>query len=217
MTKKRAALYVRCSTSGQTTQSQLLELNRYCERQNWTITKTYEDQAVSGTQHDRPSLNAMLADAKQGKFDVVVVWKIDRLARSTAHLLEILNLLRTSGVDFCSSTQNIDTGTPHGRMVFTMIGAISEFEKDLCKERVSCGIANAKKAGVKFGRPRAGYDVNKAVELRKEGLSWGQLAKRIGVSSATLRRTIPPLLKSPTAKTGRNPSSKVCSETPAKN
>jgi DNA invertase Pin-like site-specific DNA recombinase len=217
MSKKRAALYLRCSTAGQTTESQSLELHRYCERQNWTITKIYEDHAVSGTQHDRPALNQMLSDAQRGRFDVLVVLRIDRLARSTSHLLEILNLLKGSHVDFCSSTQGIDTTTAHGRMIFTFLGAVSEFERELITERVTAGIARAKENGVQFGRPRVGFDINKALELRKQGISWGQLAKRIGVSSATLRRTIPPLLKSPTAKTGRNPSSNACSEMAVKN
>ena len=102
---KKAACYVRVSTNGQTTENQALELKRYCDRQGWTVTQTYEDHAVSGSQHDRPALTELLADAQRGRFDVVVVWKIDRLARSTAHLLEILNLLKASKVDFCSSTQ----------------------------------------------------------------------------------------------------------------
>ena len=217
MNKKKAACYVRVSTSGQTTDNQTLELKQFCERQGWTIVKTYEDHAISGSQHDRPALDALLADAKQGKFDVVAVIRIDRLARSVAHLLEILNLLRASGVDFCSAKQNIDTGTPHGKMVFVMIGAISEFEKDLIKSRVTAGIARAKQEGVKFGRPHVGFDINRAIELRKEGLSWGLLAKKMGVSSATLRRAIPPLLKTPTAKIGKILGSKVCSQLAVKN
>ena len=102
-------------------------------------------------------------------------------------------------------------------MVFTFLGAIAEFERELITERVTAGIARAKQNGVKFGRPRAGFDVNKALELRNEGLSWGQLAKRIGVSSATLRRAIYPLLKSPTTQTGKIPVAKVCSKLPAEN
>ena len=216
MKPKRAGLYLRVSTAGQTTENQAIALRQYCERQGWEITKVYEDQAISGTQHDRPSLNAMLADAQRGEFDVVVVWKIDRLARSTAHLLEILNLLRASHVDFCSSTQGIDTTTAHGRMVFTFLGAIAEFERELITERVTAGIARAKQEGVQFGRPRVGFDINKAIELRKEGLSWGQLAKRIGVSSATLRRVIPPLAQNPHFKNGQKSGSKVCSKMTAK-
>lgn len=217
MKTKRVAQYLRVSTNGQTTENQSIELRRYCERQGWKIVKVYEDHAISGSQHDRPSLNAMLADAQKDMFDVVVVWKIDRLARSTAHLLEILNLLRASHVDFCSSTQGIDTTTAHGRMVFTFLGAISEFERELITERVTAGIARAKQNGVQFGRPRVGYDINRALELRKGGLSWGQLAKKLGVSSATLRRAIYPLLKSPATKKGRFPGSKVCSKAPVKN
>ena len=217
MKTKKSALYLRCSTTGQSTELQATELRRYCERQGWTIAKEYEDHAVSGAQHDRPALDEMLADAKLGRFDVLVVWKIDRLARSTGHLLELLNLLRASKVDFCSSTQGIDTTTPHGRMLFTFLGAIAEFERELITERVTAGISRAKQDGVQFGRPRVGFDINKALELRREGLSWGTLAKRTGVSSATLRRSIYPLLKTPTAKMGMNPSSKVCSELPVKN
>jgi DNA invertase Pin-like site-specific DNA recombinase len=216
MKTKRAAIYLRVSTAAQTTENQSLELRRYCDRQGWTVTKEYADHAVSGTQHERPALNEILLDAQQGKFDVLVVWKIDRLARSTAHLLEILNLLRASHVDFCSSTQGIDTTTAHGRMVFTFLGAIAEFERELITERVTAGIARAKQNGVQFGRPRVGFDINKALELRKEGLSWGTLAKRTGVSSATLRRAIYPLLKSPTTKTGKIPGSKTCSKAAAK-
>ncbi len=217
MKEKKAALYVRVSTAGQTTDNQTLELKQFCERQNWTIVKIYEDHAISGSQHDRPALDELLTDAKKGKFDVVVVWKIDRLARSTSHLLEILNHLRASKVDFCSSTQGIDTTTAHGRMIFTFLGAISEFERELITERVTAGIARAKLEGVKFGRPHVGFDINKALELRQEGLSWGMLAKRTGVSSATLRRTLYPLLKTPTAKIGKIPGSKVCSEGAVKN
>ena len=212
MKEKRAAIYVRCSTSGQTTNGQTIELKRYCERQGWVIAKIYEDHAISGSQHDRPSLNELLSDAQRGLFEVVVVWKIDRLARSTSHLLEILNLLRASHVDFCSSTQGIDTTTAHGRMIFTFLGAIAEFERELITERVTAGIARAKQEGVKFGRPHVGFDINKALELRKEGLSWGMLAKRTGVSSATLRRAIYPLLKTPAMKNAPKPGSKVCSK-----
>lgn len=216
MKTKKAAMYLRCSTISQTTENQSIELHRFCDRQGWQVFKIYEDQAVSGAQHDRPSLNEMLSDAQRGKFDVVLVWKIDRLARSTAHLLEILNLLRASHVDFCASTQGIDTTTAHGRMLFTFLGAISEFERELITERVVAGIGRAKANGVQFGRPRVGFDVSKALELRKEGMSWGQLAKRTGISSATLRRAIYPLLKSPSTKKTRIPGSKPCSKLPAK-
>ena len=158
----------------------------------------------------------MLSDAQRGKFDVLVVWKIDRLARSVSHLLEILNLLRGSHVDFCASTQGIDTTTAHGRMVFTFLAAIGEFERELIVERVASGIARAKSNGVRFGRPRVGFDIQQALKLRQGGLSWGKLAKRTGVSSATLRRAIYPLLKTPAAKSGRITGSKLCSKAPAK-
>jgi DNA invertase Pin-like site-specific DNA recombinase len=109
---KKVALYLRVSTSQQTVENQRLELDKYCERQGWQIVKVYEDSGFSGSKSDRPALNEMLRDAGKSKFQVVVCWKIDRLARSTADLLNILLTLKNNGVDFCSTTQAIDTTNP---------------------------------------------------------------------------------------------------------
>src|ERR1039457_1018978 len=127
---KKVAIYMRVSTSGQTVENQRLELEAYCQRQGWTITKVYEDSGFSGSKSDRPALNEMLSDASKGLFAAILVWKIDRLARSTADLLRILLTLKNHGVDFVSTTQAIDTTTSYGRMVLTFLGAIAEFERD---------------------------------------------------------------------------------------
>ena len=196
---KKVALYLRVSTSSQTCENQKRELDAYCQRQGWVIAKVYEDSGYSGSKSDRPALNAMLADATFGKFAVLVVWKIDRLARSTSDLLNILMTLKSHGVDFCSTTQAIDTTTSYGKMVMTFLGAIAEFERDTIIERVKSGIERAKANGVKLGRPRTGFDVHRALQMKQGGSSWGDIAKELKVSSATLRRGLTPLLKNPKA------------------
>jgi DNA invertase Pin-like site-specific DNA recombinase len=194
---KKAAIYLRVSTTDQTVENQRRAIEQYCQLQGWRVAKVYEDVGVSGAQDRREGLDALKKDATNGKFDVVLVWKFDRLARSTQHLLEVLALLQRYGVDFVSTTEAVDTSTPAGRMVFTFLGAIAEFEREIIRERVVCGLERAKANGTTLGRPRAGFDVNEAIALKKSGLSWSQLAKRMPVSSATLRRTLTPLLKNP--------------------
>ena len=188
---KKVALYLRVSTTQQTVENQRLELDKYCERQGWQIVKIYNDTGISGSKSDRPALNEMLQDASKGKFSVLVVWKIDRLARSTTDLLNILLTLKTNGVDFCSTTQAIDTTTSYGKMVMTFLGAISEFERDTIIERVNSGLARARANGVKLGRPRVGFDVNEALRMRdKEGLGYKQIAKALGIPRTTIYRTL---------------------------
>lgn len=205
--RKRAALYLRVSTQDQSVENQRLAIEQYCQLQKWQIARIYEDVGVSGTQDRREGLDALKRDAAKGRFEVVLVWKFDRLARSTQHLLETLSLLQRYGVDFVSTTEAVDTSTPAGRMVLTFLGAIAEFEREIIRERVVCGLERAKTNGVRLGRPRAGFNVNEALQLKKSGLSWSQLAKRMPVSSATLRRTLTPLLKNP----GNGSSVEACS------
>lgn len=196
---KRAALYCRVSTDRQTNENQRLELEAYCERQGWKVAKVYEDQ-MTGSLRDRPALDDMLKDATKGKFDVVACWKIDRLARSTADLLSILSQLKNAGVDFCSTTQAIDTTTSYGKMVMTFLGAISEFERDVLIERVRLGLQRAKANGVKLGRPRKGFDIKKALKLRDiDGMGYKQIAKALGVPRTTLYRTLGGIPKTPKA------------------
>ena len=194
---KKVALYLRVSTNQQTVENQRLELDKWCERQGWQIVKTYNDTGISGAKSDRPALNEMLQDAAKGKFAVLVVWKIDRLARSTTDLLNILMTLKNHGVDFCSTTQAIDTTTSYGKMVMTFLGAIAEFERDTIIERVNAGLSRARANGVKLGRPRVGFDVNQAIKMKQAGSSWTDVAKDLHISSATVRRIVTPLLKNP--------------------
>jgi len=193
----RIALYCRVSTSGQTTENQKRDLTRYCDSRDWPVAQVFEDVGVSGAKDSRPALDDLMRQAKQKKFNTVVVWKFDRFARSTQHLLQALQEFQALGIDFVSYSEGIDTSTPMGKMIFTFLAAIAEFERSLIKERVKAGIERAKAQGVHCGRPRVGFDVNKALRLKREGMSWSQLAKRMKVSVSTLRRTLTPLLKSP--------------------
>ena len=197
---KTASLYLRVSTNAQTTDGQRLELQKFCDRQGWKVGKIYEDSGFSGKNTERPELQKLLTDARAGKAgDVVVVYKIDRIARSTSDLLNILNDLRSAGVDFAASSQAIDTTTAMGKMVLTFLGAIAEFERETIVERVRTGLERAKADGVKLGRPRVGFDVAAAIAMKRDGKSWSELAKALGASVATIRRTVSPLLKNPMA------------------
>ena len=195
MKTQKVAIYVRVSTSGQTVENQERELLAHCQRQGWQVFKVYRDEGFSGAVADRPALKEMMADARLKKYDLLAVWKIDRIARSISHLIEVLSELKTLGVGFISLTEAINTETAQGRMLCSFLGAIGEFEREMTIERVRSGMARAKAAGVRIGRPRAGFDVNEAIRLKQDGQSWSQVAKAVGASSATVRRIITPLLK----------------------
>ena len=195
---KKVALYIRVSTDSQTTQGQLLELQTYSERQGWTIAKVYEDKGVSGGKFDRPALQDMLRDAaKGGKFEILACYKIDRLARSTIDLLNILTQLKNAGVDFVSITQAIDTTNSAGRMLMVFLGAIAEFERETIISRVKMGINLARMKGVRLGRPKKQIDMAEVVRLRDEGVSLRDIANKIGVGCGTVYRALAAVPKSP--------------------
>ena len=195
MKTQKVAIYVRVSTSGQTVENQERELLAHCQRQGWLVHKVYRDEGFSGAVAERPALKEMMSAARQGRFDLVACWKIDRIARSISHLLEVLSELKSLGIGFISLTEAINTETAQGRMLCSFLGAIGEFERELTIERVRSGMARAKAAGVRIGRPRAGFDVNEAIRLKRAGFSWSQISKELGASSATIRRGVTPLLK----------------------
>lgn len=189
-TPKRAAIYCRCSTDQQDLTLQRDDLTAFCQRRGWQVCKVFEDKGVSGTKDSRPALDQLVKDARQGRFDVVAVWRFDRFGRSTAHLLNSLNEFRSLSIDFVSLNEALDTTTPTGKVLFTIIAAVAEFERNIIVERVRAGVRKAQANGVKCGRPRTGFDFKKAVELRREGQSLRQIAKAMGVSLSTLYRSI---------------------------
>jgi len=188
----KVALYVRVSTAEQDTGMQLDTLREYCRNRHWSIYREYVDQGISGTTAARPELEAMMRDSTQRKFDAVLVWKFDRLFRSVPHMMAALERFRSLGVDFISITEAIDTTAPIGKMVYTLLAAIAEFEHDLMRERTLAGIATARANGKRIGRPRAEIDVKEALRLRGEphNLSYRAIAERMGVSSTVVFQAI---------------------------
>ena len=129
------------------------------------------------------------------RFDAVVVWKFDRFARSVSHLLKALDTFRALGIDFVSLSENLDTSTPAGRMVFTVLGAVAELERSLIVERVRAGIRNARAKDKRLGRPRARVDVDRVAFRRSQGRSWSEISEEFGVGTGTARRAYAALAK----------------------
>jgi DNA invertase Pin-like site-specific DNA recombinase len=153
---KRCVIYARVSTNNgqQDPEMQLCELREYAQHRELQIVEEYTDNGVSGSKESRPSLNRLMADAQQRKFDVLLVWKLDRFARSLKHLVNALAQFEALGVSFVSLRDNLDLTTPSGRLMFQIIGAMAEFERELIRERVNAGLRNAKSKGRQLGRPR---------------------------------------------------------------
>jgi DNA invertase Pin-like site-specific DNA recombinase len=189
--EKRAAIYVRVSTSEQETHMQEAELREYCDRRGWSCV-VYRDQGQSGAKKDRPALNTMLNDLRRRKVDVVVVWALDRLARSLKQLLTISEECRSLGVDLVSLKQNVDTTLPAGRLTFSVLGAVAEFERELLRERVRAGMAQAKRTGKHVGRPALRKfqpaEIHQIRELRSQGTSVRKLAKDFETSQWMVAR-----------------------------
>ena len=185
----RAAIYARVSTSnGQDPHMQTRELREYCQRRGWEIAGDYVDVGVSGAKDSRPELNRLIGDAHRRQFDAVVVWKFDRFARSVSHLLRALETFQALGIEFVSLTEGVDTSTPMGKMVFTVLGAVAELERSLIRERVRAGLRNARAKGKLIGRPRVKADVAHILDLRAQGLSWLAIGEKLGLGEGTVRR-----------------------------
>jgi DNA invertase Pin-like site-specific DNA recombinase len=180
----RVAIYARVSTAnnGQDPTMQTRELREYAERRGWTVAGEYVDIGISGTKERRPELDRLMADAHKRRFDVIAVWKFDRMARSVSHLLRALETFNTLGIEFVSLPESLDTATPAGRMVFTALGAVAELERSLIVERVRAGLRNAKAKGRRLGRPRVAVDTRRIAALRAQGLSWRAIASELGAS-----------------------------------
>jgi DNA invertase Pin-like site-specific DNA recombinase len=153
--QRRVAIYIRVSTSEQRTDLQSNELEDYALQRGWTVHRMYIDEAVSGTKHNRPALDALFIDARRKKFDVVLVWKFDRFARSLSQLVSALELFKALSIDFVSRTEAVDTTLPIGQFVFHVFGAIAQFERELIRERTLAGLRAARLRGKKLGRPTA--------------------------------------------------------------
>ncbi len=187
----RAALYARVSTTnGQDPTMQTRELKEYCERRGWKLAGEYVDTGISGAKEKRPELDRLMADAHRRRFDAVVVWKFDRFARSVSHLLRALETFKALGIEFVSLSEQVDTSTPMGKMVFTVLGAVAELERSLIAERVRAGLRNARAKGKRLGRPRKALDRARIARLRCRGASWAAIGQELGVGEGTVRRAV---------------------------
>src|SRR5919205_941481 len=184
--KRRVAIYARVSTQDQDPQMQLRELLTYAKLRDFAVAYKFIDH-VSGATSVRPELSKLWQVARARKIDTVLVWKFDRFARSTKHLIDALEEFRHLGVDFISITEQIDTSSPMGKAMFTVISAIAEFERSLIQERVRSGLAKARAHGKILGRPKVSAETIKEIKrLRKQGKSLTQTAKQLGVSHQTV-------------------------------
>lgn len=187
----RIAIYARVSTNDhQDPEMQLRELREYAGHRKLAIVQEYVDTGISGSQESRPQLNQLKTDARRRKFDAVLVWKLDRYARSSKQLINDLAEFEALGVAFISLRDNLDLSTPQGRLMFQIIGAMAEFERSLIQERVRAGLQNAKAKGQKLGRPRAAVNVQAIRKLREKGVSWRGIEKKTGVSRSVAMRAV---------------------------
>jgi len=187
---KKVAIYVRVSTKDQSVGMQLNDLERYSKERGLNIFKVYEDNGVSGTKETRPALGQLMDDARKRKFDIVLVWRFDRFARSTKHLVNALYEFRNLGIDFISYQENIDTSSPLGEAIFTIISAMSKLERDIIAERVKGGLRKAKAKGMRLGRPKSEVDTDKVIEYREQDKSIRQIASEMSLSRGTVERTL---------------------------
>jgi len=196
----RVALYCRVSTSDQSTEPQILDLRQYVSDRGWTIYREYRDEGISGTLDSRPALDELMNDARKRRFDVVLVWRFDRFARSTRHLINALEEFKNLNIDFVSFQENIDTSSPLGSAIFTIISAVAQLERDIIAERVKAGLRRAKENGKMLGRPRVAVDATRIAALRAQGHSWTEVSRELGIGKGTAQRAFYSLPKNPSGK-----------------
>jgi putative DNA-invertase from lambdoid prophage Rac len=184
------AIYARVSTTDQNCEMQLRELREYAARREWTITQEYVDTGWSGVKASRPALDKLMADASQHRFDVLLVWKLDRFGRSVLNLVEGLNKLASYGVRFIATSQAIDTdqANPTSKLLLWILAAVAEFERELIRERVKSGMANAKRQGKTLGRHKTTFDQRRVLKLRQSGTSIRQIAAQLEIGKGTIER-----------------------------
>jgi DNA invertase Pin-like site-specific DNA recombinase len=190
---RRAAIYARVSTDGQTTENQLRELRAVAERSGWEIVHEYIEHGVSGAKgrDKRPEFDALCKAAVRREFDVVLAWSVDRLGRSLQHLVSFLGEVHAKGVDLYLHQQGIDTTTPAGKAMFQMCGVFAEFERAMIQERVKAGLERARANGKVLGRPRVSAAVERAIKkARRKGTGIRKIAREVGVGVSVVQRVV---------------------------
>lgn len=195
---RRVGIYARVSTANeQSPEMQLRDLHDFAARRGFEIVREYVDEGFSGASDSRPALNELLADARRRRFDAVLVWKLDRLGRSLAHLVRLLEELRQVGIELISFSEGLDFTTTTGKLLYQVISAFAEFERDCIRERVKAGLRNARAKGKRIGRPPMVMDAARIAQQRTQGASWREIAEEFGVGATTARRALARLAKSP--------------------
>jgi len=191
---RRAALYARVSTGGQTVENQLRELRAVAERHGWQIVAEFSDKGISGakSREQRPGLDKLLQAVARREVDIVLSWSVDRLGRSLQGLLSFLAELHAKGVDLYLHQQGLDTSTPAGKALFQMMGVFSEFERAIIRERVRSGLERAKAQGKVLGRRRNDDPQRLASvqRLRKKGVGIGKIARTLGIGASYIQRVV---------------------------
>jgi DNA invertase Pin-like site-specific DNA recombinase len=187
---KRIAVYCRVSTGEQSCDNQLHDLREYCRARGWTDMREFIDTGISGTKERRPALDRLMAEVKGRRVDVVVVAAFDRFGRSVRHLVETLELFRHLGVEFISLREQIDTGSPLGQAVFTIIAAIAQLERGLIVERVKAGLRRAKAEGRRLGRPRLRIDHRRLESVARQKMPVRLAARELGISASSYSRLV---------------------------
>jgi DNA invertase Pin-like site-specific DNA recombinase len=192
----KTALYARVSTNdrGQTCETQLHALREFCKERGWAVTKEYSDTGISGSKDRRPALDLLMKDAAKRKFDAVLVFKLDRFGRSTRHLLNSIAEFDSLGVAFVSLSDSWDTSTPSGKLLFTVVAAMAEFERSLLIERVNSGIKRAQAAGTHCGRRKGAGAIAVDMPAVRARISAGEslrgVARTLDVSPALLSKRL---------------------------
>src|SRR5262245_35887647 len=194
--ERRVALYLRVSTSEQTTKNQRRELEAVAKRHGWLVVSTFEDAGISGAngREQRPGLDALMKAVARREIDMVAAWSVDRLGRSLTGLLELLTELHAKKVDLYLHQQGLDTSTPSGRAMFQMMGVFAEFERAMIQERVRAGMARASESGTKsgkaIGRPRIAADTEAEIRsaLQRGDMGMRKIARHLNVATGTVQR-----------------------------
>jgi DNA invertase Pin-like site-specific DNA recombinase len=187
---KKCAVYARVSTLEQHVETQLYDLRQLAQNRGFEVVAEYTDHGVSGAKARRPGLDTLMADARKRKFSVVLVAAFDRVARSTKHFLQVIDEFDSLGIEFVSRRENVDTSGPMGRLFLTLIGSIAELEADLIKERIRAGMRRRRLEGLPMGRQPLDVDREAIVAARLSGMSLSKVAKKYGVSRASVIRFV---------------------------
>ena len=186
----RAAIYCRVSTSDQSVEMQLRDLRKLADGRGFEVVKEFCDEGQSGAKSSRPALDKMLADAKAGKFEVILIWRLDRLGRSLANLIRLLEDFQTWNVALISFSESLDFTTSMGKLFYQLLGAFSEFERETIRERTRSGLRNAKARGIKLGRRIVPVDLGEVRRMRQAGTSYKTISQTLRVSVGSIYRAM---------------------------